>query len=168
MTLQRQLGCSAALGWLELGNWLEAYNELESLPPEQRTHPDALKLYCRVWEAAEKWPELEMIAEGAMAIHPDEPAFCSHSAWAKHMQGFSVAAADQMMGRPSHLPTDAEFCFRLACISSALGFPTDARNWLDLAFRKSDEPDKLKLRALEQEELRGMWVEAQSVRASVR
>jgi len=34
---QRQL--DAAEGWLELGNWLEANEELERISPEMRGHP---------------------------------------------------------------------------------------------------------------------------------
>jgi len=33
---------SAATGWLELGNWQEANEELEEITPELRPHPHAL------------------------------------------------------------------------------------------------------------------------------
>ena len=45
----------AAEGWLELGNHLEAHNELELLPHDQRLHPDVLTLLCRIYEQAGKW-----------------------------------------------------------------------------------------------------------------
>jgi len=34
----------AAEGWIELGNHLEAFEELERITPQWRAHPDVLKL----------------------------------------------------------------------------------------------------------------------------
>jgi hypothetical protein len=39
---QRQL--EAAEGWLELGNWYEANEELERISPEKRAHPFVLRV----------------------------------------------------------------------------------------------------------------------------
>jgi hypothetical protein len=45
----------AAQGWLELGNWLEANAELENITPQQRAHPDVLRLRVEIYSAADKW-----------------------------------------------------------------------------------------------------------------
>jgi hypothetical protein len=37
----------AAQGWLGLGNWREANEELEQITPERRAHPDVLALLAR-------------------------------------------------------------------------------------------------------------------------
>jgi hypothetical protein len=61
----------AAEGWLGLGNHLEANEELESITPQLRAHPDVLHVRCRVYGAAKKW---EMAAEIAQAIAKLVPA----------------------------------------------------------------------------------------------
>src|SRR2546422_8748337 len=46
----------AAEGWLELGNWLEANEELDRIEAKMRAHPDVLFMRARVYAAAGKWP----------------------------------------------------------------------------------------------------------------
>jgi hypothetical protein len=55
---QRQL--EAAEGWLELGDWLEANEELERITPQMRAHPYVLRVRWGVYAKAQKW---EMAAE---------------------------------------------------------------------------------------------------------
>ncbi|MCI0351424.1 MAG: hypothetical protein L0Z53_18530 [Acidobacteriales bacterium] len=49
----------AAQGWLDLGNWQEANEELEKITPTLRAHPDILELRCRIYAAAKRWQECE-------------------------------------------------------------------------------------------------------------
>jgi len=42
----------AAQGWIELGAWDVANDELENITPELRAHPDVLKLRFGVYLAA--------------------------------------------------------------------------------------------------------------------
>src|SRR5689334_19116427 len=49
----RQL--SAAQGWLELGDWQSANDELESIEPLHRAHPYVLELRWQVYALAGKW-----------------------------------------------------------------------------------------------------------------
>jgi len=46
-----------ARGWLELGAWLAANEELEDLSPELRAHPEVLKLRCQIYTAAKDLDE---------------------------------------------------------------------------------------------------------------
>jgi len=60
----------AAKGWLGLGNWHEASEELERITPEMRAHPDVLFLRWEIYTKAEKW---ERAAEVAQAISERDP-----------------------------------------------------------------------------------------------
>ena len=60
-----ELRFQAAIGWLELGNWREANEELENISPEQRAHPDVLQVRCKVYHDAGKW---EYVAEVANTL----------------------------------------------------------------------------------------------------
>jgi uncharacterized protein HemY len=55
----------AAEGWLGLGNYLEANEELERITPELRAHPDVLTLRYEVYAKGKKW---EVAAEIAQAL----------------------------------------------------------------------------------------------------
>jgi hypothetical protein len=46
---------NAALGWIELGNHLEANEELENITPAFRSHPAVLELRWRIFANAENW-----------------------------------------------------------------------------------------------------------------
>ena len=45
----------AAEGWLALGSWAEANEELENITPTLRAHPEVLFMRTRVYAAAERW-----------------------------------------------------------------------------------------------------------------
>lgn len=45
----------AAQGWLELGDWKSANDELENIQSQMRAHPDVLKIRVEVYSAAKKW-----------------------------------------------------------------------------------------------------------------
>lgn len=46
---------AAAQGWLQLGNHVEANEELEQIAPSLRSHPDVLELRWQIYAKAEKW-----------------------------------------------------------------------------------------------------------------
>jgi len=45
----------AAEGWLGLGIWQEANEELEHLTPQLRSHPEVLGVRFQIYAKAEKW-----------------------------------------------------------------------------------------------------------------
>lgn len=45
----------AAQGWLGLGDWQSANEELEEISPAMRAHPDVLKLRVAIYCKAGKW-----------------------------------------------------------------------------------------------------------------
>ncbi len=50
----------AAQGWVELGEWREANEELDRITPQLRVHPDVL---CVRWMVCFKADNLELAAE---------------------------------------------------------------------------------------------------------
>lgn len=145
---------------LALG-WLEAYNELENLPPKLRAHPEALKLYCRVWEMAGRWEDLAMIAEGATQAFPHVPDFMWHYAWSQWKLGEAEPWTTALLSQATRFPKDSEFNYRLACLLSAARRFEEARGHLARAFESAPDERALKLRALEQPELEELWGEVQ-------
>jgi hypothetical protein len=67
------LHLQAAQGWLELGNHIEANEELENIRAELRGHPDVLKVRWEVYAAARKWEAALDIPAALARLAPDEP-----------------------------------------------------------------------------------------------
>ena len=63
----------AAQGWLELGNALEANEELERIAPELRAHPDVLEVRWHIYAHAKKWDACVDIAEAIIKLAPNRP-----------------------------------------------------------------------------------------------
>src|SRR5439155_8672216 len=63
----------AALGWLELGNYVEANAELDKIAARLRAHPDALKVRWRVYAQAQKWNVCLLIAQTVTELEPEKP-----------------------------------------------------------------------------------------------
>jgi tetratricopeptide (TPR) repeat protein len=61
----------AVQGWLELGNHLEANEELERISPQLRTHPDVLELRWRIYARGKKWDVCVDIADAIIKLDPD-------------------------------------------------------------------------------------------------
>ena len=45
----------AAQGWVELGNPLEANEELENITPADHAHPAVLEIHWQIYAKAKKW-----------------------------------------------------------------------------------------------------------------
>ena len=147
----------AAEGWLDLGNHVEAHNELETLPHDQRNAPEVLKLRCRIYRQAEKWDYLAILAESCYGAHPQEAQFLIDWAWAEYRQGRRERAAVILLHESDRFPGSEALAYDLAIMLASLDRLPEARDWLARAFELASEPDRLKLRALDDPELARLW-----------
>jgi hypothetical protein len=60
----------AAEGWLGLGNWSEANEELEQISPAMRAHPEVLGVRYDVYSHAAKWDACLDIGEALVKLMP--------------------------------------------------------------------------------------------------
>jgi hypothetical protein len=66
---------SAAIGWLGLGNWQEANEELEKIAPTLRFRPDVLAIRYEIYAKAAKWDIAAEIAHTLTRFQPLEADF---------------------------------------------------------------------------------------------
>jgi predicted Zn-dependent protease len=141
----------AARGWLGLGKWVEANEELGRLTPELRGHPSVLRVRYEVYAAATKW---EMAAEVARTISkrvPDDAFGFVHLAYALHELKRTSEARDLLLPIVERFPNEWPMRYNLACYAAQSGDLKAAWAWLekaiDLAGRKAvkrmahDDPD---------------------------
>jgi len=144
----------AALGFLELGDPDAAWDELESLPAEERGHPVVLRMRVQVYRAKERWMEMAEVARHLTEIEPDQPAHWTDRAWAERRHlGIHVAQQTLLIAR-DRFPQEGIIHYNLACYEAVQGRLDDAKGSLTRAIEL--EP-AFKAIALEDDDLKGIW-----------
>jgi len=144
----------AAEGWLELGNLSEAAKELHDLPPEAKSSVECLHVWVRIFSAQKAWDSVELTTDTLLKHDPDDPVALFHRAEALHKQKKSADAV-LLIGQTKYGRTTAEGLYNLARYLCGNGQRDDAFHILGLAFGKDK---KLRERALEDPELKQVWV----------
>jgi tetratricopeptide (TPR) repeat protein len=150
----------AAIGWLELGNWREAKEELENITPDLRARPDVLEVRYEICAKAEQWDLAAETAHALCRILPLAPQYWIWRAYAtRRMTGGGIAAAREILIKARSLfPTDSVIAYNLACYACQLGDKEEAWKWLKTAFGLGD-PKGVKLMALADKDLEPLWKE---------
>ena len=148
----------AAQGWLELGNHIEANEELENITASLRAHPEALKVRWEIYAAAKKWEAAIDIAAAIVQLDPDDLAGWIHWSYALHELKRTAEARDNLMRVVNRFPGSATMRYNLACYESQLGRLEQAKQWLAKAFALGDARE-MKLAALDDPDLEPLWRE---------
>ena len=143
----------AAHGWLELGNDLEAQQELERIDSTLRNHPEVIKVR---WRLCAKTNNLNSAVEIARAIIQGHNCPILNRA---------EVLADSSAARPSEdalNPLDAGFPlffaipYNMACYACQAGNLTEAWDWFQIAVEMVTTDDARKL-ALRDPDLEPLW-----------
>jgi predicted Zn-dependent protease len=151
---------SAAIGWLGLGNWMEANEELKKILPNLRNHPDVLEVRFEIYAKAEKWELAAEIAKTVADLKPRQPHLWIALAYAtRRKPGGGIPEAKEILAKAHQVfPNNPTIAYNLACYECQLGNLEGARAWLGEAF-ESREARHFKLLALEDPDLERLRVE---------
>lgn len=150
---------TAAQGWLELGNQLEANTELENITAENRAHPAVLEVRWQIYAKEQKWDAALDIASALIQLVPEHPLGWVHRSFSLHEMKRTEEARDNLLRVVDKFPKDPIMRYNLACYECQLGRLEQAKNWLKRAFEVGDS-EKIKLMALEDTDLEALWREA--------
>ena len=131
---------SAAAGWLGLGNWQEAGEELKHINPALSSHPDVLAVRYEILAKAGHW---ELAAETASAWTKTAPgergAWIAQAYAARRKPGGGISPAKAILAAArQRFPNEPLIAYNLACYECQLGNLTQARSWLREAFKLGD------------------------------
>ena len=157
---QDSMYLEAAQGWLDLGNDVEANEELERIDAKHRAHPDVLQVRWLVHAKAGKWDACLDIATALTQMLPERRFGWIHRAFSLHKMGRTQEAVDCLMAVIDRFETNATMPFYLALFYCRMGKIMDARQWLGKAFEhtvRKQERDKLKLKVLDEPDLEPLW-----------
>ncbi len=151
---QRHL--EAAQGWFELGNHLEANEELEQIAAEHRAHPAVLEVRWQIYAKAEKWEAALDIASALVQADPENPLGWVDRSYAVHELKRTAEARDNLLRVVDRFPISATMRYNLACYECQLGRLKEAKEWLAKAFKLGDAT-QMKLEALEDPDLEPLF-----------
>jgi predicted Zn-dependent protease len=137
----------AAEGWLELGLPAEAHAEIDALSPSQRKHPLSLNCRWRIYSESGEWAKAADTASELVVAAPENESGWIHRSYALHELRRTREAAALLRPAVEKFPNEEVIPYNLACYASQLGQLKEAREWLDLAFKRGDRKE-IKKRAL--------------------
>jgi len=129
----------AASGWLELGNHLEANEELEKIEPKLRAHPDVLEIRWQIYAKEKKWEACVDISLAVMKTAPDRPEGWIHHSFALHELKRTQEAFDNLLSVADKFLDGWTIPYNLACYCSQLGRIEEARSWFKKAVAMDDK-----------------------------
>jgi tetratricopeptide (TPR) repeat protein len=146
----------AAQGWLELGNQVEAKEDLEKIAPRFRAHPDVLEVRWQIYAAAKQWEAALDIAAALIRIDPDGSLGWVGRSFALHELKRTTEARDNLLTVLDKFPGESILRYNVACYECQLGRLEQAKSWLEKAF-KMGNPRRMKLAALHDPDLQPLW-----------
>jgi tetratricopeptide (TPR) repeat protein len=148
----------AAEGWIDLGNYDEAAEELHNCPPAVKSSIEWVKLWVRVYAATNQWREVEMMCETLARHAPNDPFTIFNQAEAFHRQGRTREAFAALQYAPVNVKQGGEFFYLMARVLCALNEMTLALSCIGQAF---DEDPSIRMKALSDPELERVWLDLQ-------
>src|SRR5260370_25500296 len=129
-----RLHLKAAQGWLELGNWLEANNELDCITPRLRAHPDVLSIRWFICSKAGNWELALEIARALAEADPEDSFGAVRLGWTLDALNRVQEVYDLLAAAAPRFPEDYRLHYDLACYCCKLGTLKEALHSLGAAF----------------------------------
>jgi predicted Zn-dependent protease len=153
---------SAAEGWLELGNPVEAAAELQCIAPDRAAHPMVLELNWQIHARAKAWETCLALASRLVQHNPELPMGWIHRSYSLHELNRTAEARDELLPIIDKFPDETVMVYNLACYECRLGNLPMARQWLKKTFvSKNSLP--WRLAAQEDPDLKLLWPEIEKL-----
>jgi hypothetical protein len=150
---------TAAVGWLELGDPVEAVREIERIDPAHLEHPDVLEVRWQISTVDQNWEAGLALAEKLVAVAPDRSSGWIHRAYClRRVKAGSLQAAwDALRPVYDKFPSVVIIPYNLACYAAQFGRLNEAWSWLHKAMEIGGHIDTIKKMALADADLKALW-----------
>lgn len=145
----------AAEGWLGLGDYLSANEELEQITPDFKVHPDVLLVRLQIFWAAEKWEACVQLGAAVVKASPNNAYGWAGRSFALHELKRTQEAFDLLWPAKDKFPENWTIPYNLACYCAQLNRLDEAEKWFKKAM-KIDE-DQVKSSAIDDPDLKPLW-----------
>jgi tetratricopeptide (TPR) repeat protein len=150
----------AAIGWLELGNLVEARAELAQVSPARQEHPDVLELRWSLSAAQGRWEEALQAAQALLRRAPKRSSGWLHQAYALRRipDGGVQKAWEALLPAFDKFPKEPTIPFNLACYACQMRQLDTARDWLQRTMTIGGKA-RIREMALNDSDLEPLWNE---------
>ena len=146
----------AVHGFITLGMYQDAWDELENLPPEFRADDVVLALRIEIFHGLQKWESSRVLAESLAKRSPENPGWWLSWSFAVRREE-SVEAARAVLKKAAEIhPNVALIAYNLTCYTCLMGELAEARELLKRAVGIDGQFRKL---ALDDPDLEPLWAE---------
>jgi predicted Zn-dependent protease len=159
LTISAAHRINAADGWLDLGDWRSANEELENVPAPLRAHPVVLEMRFRVYSMAKSLELALEVAEALVKLQPNDPQPLIHRSYVLHDMKRTQEAYDLLLPALKRFKDECIIAYNLACYACQLGDLARAKELLALACDRGDAKE-IKLMALDDVDLAPLWTAA--------
>ena len=153
----------AAIGWLELGNHVEAGIEISRIAPEKLDHPDVLEIRWSVCAAGQSWDAGKSVAEKLVERAPERASGWIHRAYSirRSKDGGLEKAWDVLRPAFERFPEEPIIPYNLACYAALFERADEAWDWLLKAAAVSRDKKTIKHMALADPDLAVLRIRVQ-------
>lgn len=146
---QRHL--DAADGWLGLGDYLSANEELEKITPELRGHPAVLTRRVEIYAKAKRWDDSAKVADALVKLKPRDVHAWICRSFALHVLKRTQEAYDLLLPGGVKFPKCWTVPYNLACYCCQLSRLDEAEAWFKCAM--AIDADTVKREAIDDPDL---------------
>jgi len=151
---------SAAIGWLGLGNVVEAKAELAQISAEQQEHADVFEARWLISAEENRWDEGLQIARALVQRAPRRSSAWLHLAYSlrRAPEGSVRKAWEALLPAFDKFPKEPTISYNLSCCACQMQQLDAARMWLKRAAVIGGK-EKIKRMALQDPDLEPLWNE---------
>lgn len=145
---------NAACGYVQLGMYLDANEELEKIDAFNRAAPEILALRIEIYRGLNKWELMREISKRLNEFQPNEIQWVISYAFATRRAVSIEIAKEILLKSVGTFPKEAAIFFNLACYDCQLKQLDSAKEYLKRAFEINPN---WRLQALEDKDLKSIW-----------
>src|SRR5215468_7929556 len=105
---------NAAEGWLGLGNWADAEQELEAISPQGQGYPEVLQVKWAICAAAKNWAVALEVAAALIQTLPEDASSWVHRSYCLHELKRTQEARDNLLRVVGQFKDDPTVQYNLA------------------------------------------------------
>jgi len=144
----------AAVGYVELGMFEDANDQLEKIDPFNRAAPEVLAVRPEIYRGLGKWEAMQRMAKRLKEFEPHNVQWTISLAYATRRAYSTDTAMEILLNAEAKFPKEAAIPYNLACYYCQLGEIGKAKRYLKQAFEIGLNWRKA---TLEDEDLRALW-----------
>src|SRR4030095_88246 len=144
----------AAVGYVELGMFQDANDQLEKIDPFNRAAPEVLAVRLGIYHGLKKWELMREMPKRLADFQPNDIQWITSYAYATRRAESIPAAKEILLNAETKFSKEAIIKYNLACYFCQMGEIETAKEYLKRTF---EIDSNWRSRALDDDDLKPLW-----------